>query len=486
MFKRLTIIFFLLFSAFCFSQNQTKFWYFGNNAGLDFNPGTPSVVTNGSLNTTEGCSAISDASGNLLFYTDGVSVWNKNNVVMPNGTGLLGDPSTTQSGLIVKKPGSVNLYYIFTLPAEGVGDFNFSVVDMSLNAGNGDITTKNTFIRSNVTEKLTAVHHCNGTDIWVMIHESGTNAFSAYPVTATGIGTAVVSNVGGIHTDVHGQMKFNNNGTKIACIRDTVTQPNPYNGIAYADVLNFNNQTGVVSNPIALNLNNAQKAYGLEFSQDNTKLYASYYDVTGINGGNSNIIQYNVTATNVAASGATVGASFDPDILRALQLGPDGKIYIAKSNTPFLCVINSPNAAGAACSYSDNAINLDPNFAGTTAQLGLPGFVTSYFNPAFPAIATCTTSTVTGIYSAGPIQNTKIYFDNSANRLIVSAEIKETGNFTFEMADLLGRSVYLYKGEVSTGGENNFQFSIPSCITGIYIAKLSIGNSKYQTKFIKE
>src|SRR4051812_6637805 len=85
-----------------FSQKQTNNWYFGTLAGLDFNSGNPVVLTAGALNTTEGTSSMSDANGNLLFYTDGVNVWNKLHAIMPNGTGLLGDVSTTQSAIIIK------------------------------------------------------------------------------------------------------------------------------------------------------------------------------------------------------------------------------------------------------------------------------------------------------------------------------------------------------------------------------------------------
>src|SRR4051812_40044168 len=82
-----------------FSQHQTDNWFFGVNAGINFSTGAAVDFNGSALNTTEGCSSMSDAAGNVLFYTDGVSVWNKNNQVMPNGTGLLGSTSSTQSAL---------------------------------------------------------------------------------------------------------------------------------------------------------------------------------------------------------------------------------------------------------------------------------------------------------------------------------------------------------------------------------------------------
>ena len=91
---------FLFVSIQLFSQKEANNWYFGQKAGITFNSGAPVALTNGQLQTLEGCSSISDASGNLLFYTDGIKVWNRNHVVMTNGTNLKGDPSSSMAFLM--------------------------------------------------------------------------------------------------------------------------------------------------------------------------------------------------------------------------------------------------------------------------------------------------------------------------------------------------------------------------------------------------
>ena len=147
------------------AQKEGNIWYFGSYAGLDFNSGSPVPLTNGALNTAEGCATISDANGNLLFYTDGSTIWNKNHVTMPNGTGLLGNSTSTQAGLIIKQPGSANLYYVFSI----FTDFAYSIVDMNLQSGNGDVVagSKNIVIAGGVnSEKQCATKHANGTDVW--------------------------------------------------------------------------------------------------------------------------------------------------------------------------------------------------------------------------------------------------------------------------------------------------------------------------------
>src|SRR5689334_16790962 len=68
-------------------------WYFGNSANaIRFNRGTNKAFTvnNKAIPFGTGGSAVATdpANADLLFYTDGVNVYNANNVVMPNGTGL--------------------------------------------------------------------------------------------------------------------------------------------------------------------------------------------------------------------------------------------------------------------------------------------------------------------------------------------------------------------------------------------------------------
>jgi hypothetical protein len=194
--KSLTFILSLI-AFFAFAQKEAYIWYFGNNAAIDFNSGSPVALTNSAMNQYEGVSSIADDNGNLLFYTNGVYVWNANHQLMPNGTGLGGNQSTTQSALIVQQPGSTTLYYLFTADFElGPDGYNYSIIDISLNGGLGDVTLKNTLIYTPSSEKLTAVNNSNGSDVWIITH-SDLNAFNVYTLSATGFNNVpVVSNVG--------------------------------------------------------------------------------------------------------------------------------------------------------------------------------------------------------------------------------------------------------------------------------------------------
>ena len=127
-----------------FGQKQANVWYFGDAAGVDFNGSTPVPLTDGQMYTNEGCSTISDEDGNLLFYTDGDTIWSKNHAVMQNGTGLKGSTTSTQSSIIVSNPVKDSIYYVFTVDGSGSGLFdgvNYSEVNINANGGLGQVTT---------------------------------------------------------------------------------------------------------------------------------------------------------------------------------------------------------------------------------------------------------------------------------------------------------------------------------------------------------
>ena len=368
---------FLLFSNISYSQKEGNIWYFGFNAGIDFNSGAPVALTNGALRSNEGTASICDEMGGLLFYTDGVWVWNRNHVRMLNGFGLLGNSSTTQSALILKKPGSATLYYIFTLDAvenNSVNGFRYSIVDMSLQGGLGDVTTKNILLYAPSTEKLTAVRHSNGCDVWVVSHEYRTNKFLTYLVDSSGVAsTPVTSDIGAVHSTniggngARGQLKGSPDGSKLVL---TVF------GLGIFEVFDFNTTTGIVSNPISFPpLTNAilELTYGVEFSPDGTKLYGTAAIFR-------EIYQWDLLAgspTDIINSRFLVATS--NSYTMALQLAPDGKIYCARQGALSLGAINNPNELRAACNYVDNAFTL----GGRQSWEGLPTFMSGYLYAKF-------------------------------------------------------------------------------------------------------
>lgn len=356
---------FILISINVFSQpGENSNWYFGSNAGLTFNSGVPIPLTNGAVVTTEGVATISDVNGNLLFYTDGVTVYNRNHVVMTNGNGLFGDASSTQSAIIVKQPGNTNIYYIFTSDNDaGPNGICYSIVDMNLSLGLGAIVNKNIPLYAPSCEKLCAVRHCNNVDLWIISHDWNTNTFRSWSVSAAGVGiiqawslTGIVPS--GITQASYGQLKASSDGKKLAACYYGLTT----GGANRLQIYDFNASNGFVTN--AITLASDQGLYGVEFSPNNKVLYA------GTNGGL--LLQFNLCAVNIPSTRYVVSNA--GPFIGALQLGPDSKIYVARNNDS-LSVINNPNTLGIGCSYSNLSIPL----AGRNSRIGLPNFA-SYYN----------------------------------------------------------------------------------------------------------
>jgi len=252
--KSLVVFIVALFISFVsLAQNEANYWFFGEYAGLNFASGMPVALSNGVLTTLEGCSSISTSTGTLQFYTDGTDVWNRTHVRMPNGYGLKGDASSTQSAIIVPHPADGNLYYIFTVDEVangngGTNGLNYSLVDMTLDGLKGDVIPeqKNVLLTAPLCEKVTAVGHNNGVDTWVIAHKWGTNSFYCYLVTADGVNpTPVISSVGDV---ISGEINNAKGYMKVSPDGKTIAKANA--GMNTIEIFDFNNSTGMVSNVI--------------------------------------------------------------------------------------------------------------------------------------------------------------------------------------------------------------------------------------------
>lgn len=386
-----------------FAQSEASNWYFGYGAGIKFNPYTETVSTlnDGQLFTHEGCTTMSDNLGNLLFYTDGSFIWNKNHQYMANGVGLLGDSSSTHSAIIVPKPNDSNIFYVFTVGSrQSNTGLHYSVVDMSLNNGLGEVTESNVRLLNLSSEKVTAVlKDCISKSMWVVsfASEDGNrvafNTFYAYEVGVNGVNPVPVkSTFSNNILDPRGALKLSPDGTKIACANATADDDNATTNDELF-LYDFDTSTGKVSNQIELRINGENhNPYGLEFSPNSQLLYVhsynNYRSNDNNNNGNSNdndtanhrstLTQFNISSSNIQNSQIVVD---ERQLYRGgLQLGPDGKIYRALSaaygeGLPYLGVIKNPNNIGLACNYEHNAINLSPNQSGQ----GLPPFIQSLF-----------------------------------------------------------------------------------------------------------
>jgi gliding motility-associated-like protein len=397
---RCLFILLTLFSgAKLYCQNETAKWYFAQWSALDFMSNPPIAVSGCSMGTHGGSASIADSSGNLLFYCNGDTVYTANNTIMANGLGLYAVGSgPAQACMILKKMGSSTNYYLFTLQVNTYAPgLYYSEIDMSLASGSGSVIAKNIPIyQGKVGEKLTATRHCNGSDIWIVIRDwnfnnIGGSNFLSFLVTPSGISTTpVVSNIWMASTCTgavdYGCMKISPNGKKLAAAVAFYWMWPPTLSMSHGiELWDFDNSTGVVSNSIALAVNSTtisyQYGYGVEFSPDGTKLYASKINNNQIDHGT--LVQFDLCAGSPAAIAASV---YTLDIYNTpgcwgvgtLQLAKNKKLYVANysANTSnFISVVNNPNGQGASCSYSFHSQSTGTG----RSAFGLPNFMGSIF-----------------------------------------------------------------------------------------------------------
>lgn len=345
------------------SQNYGNIWQFSDSKGLDFNSCEPAVIT-GSNTGFEGCSTISNSSGQLLFYTNSDKVWDNTHSIMSNGN-LIPASGTISQVLTIPKPLSSTIYYVITtkIQATGTLTLQFHVVDMTLNAGIGAVSSKNNSMSTlNITEQVCATYHGNGTDIWIVVHEYGTNSFLAFLVTSNGISSSpVISNVGPAHNacnsniNARGEIKFSPNGNKLAFNANGIGGNDASNILCLFD---FNKNNGVVSNPI--NLPFSRGEFGLSFSPDNSKLYGTTWKSTFFPLSDYNYLyQFDLSSnipSTIISSKQIIDSMIVPNTFGTLKIAPNGKIYVRYVNSSFLGVINSPNQGGVSCNYIKNGL----------------------------------------------------------------------------------------------------------------------------------
>lgn len=313
------------------------------------------------MNSAEGCATYSDPeTGQLLLYTNGVDVWNRKHEKMPNGTGLKGHRSSTRSALILPWPGKKDSLLIFTTDNEGYEDLphdglNYSILDLSRDHGYGDIVVKNVLLRSQSSEKLTAVKHCDEKGFYVIAHSLIRDTFFVYSVTQEGVHTPQIYLVGQHYVD-HAQVANSAGYLKASTSRDKLASV----GLDLTlEIFDFDVTTGSIT--LDTLFPRFKGGYGLSFSPSGRFLYLGFP---------TSIYQIDLE------SDYTYSVIFENyDLVEkpyALALAPDSSVYVSMGISQWLGRIERPDSLGDSSKFNPHFMKFDWN-----TYLSLPNFVDS-------------------------------------------------------------------------------------------------------------
>jgi len=446
------LIFFLSFSG--LSQNETKNWYFGNKAAIKFENGRIINLDDSEMDAPANCTSISDENGQLMFYSDGATVWNRNHEIMKFGTGLIGQTSHYQSVIIVPKPNSNKIYYLIYTRSESVPSLAYNpgtyYSEIEFNTENplGIVNTKNFILNSHSpSEKLTAVHHRDGKSFWLLTlnaadedNSSPKKIFNLFKINETGINTTPVEIIAEEEIENLGVMKFSPNGKKLAISANATND-----GLKKVSLYNFNNETGELTFGTILIINQGLALFpsnGIEFSPNGKFMYVSIRNGT-------RLVQYEMNDLEFGDEPKTYLFSSSNPKIESLQIGNDQKIYVAFDDDDegfnFLGVIENPDEKGILANYKHNAVRLSPN----TSRKVLPNFIQSYF------ASKIITKNVCYVYefslsatSFAPISD--IYWDfgdgTTANGVNVNHSYSSPGSYTISaILDVGSQNITVYK-----------------------------------------
>jgi large repetitive protein len=374
---------------------RSNIWLFGNNAGINFNPdfniatGADPIV--GKVTSAEGVSVIADRNGQVIVSTNGEQVYNRNGdpaPLVPGGIG--GSQFSTQSSLIIPFPGDPTLYYIFltqdVYPQTFSPGYELRYAIFDLKRGTyGELVPMNPPANSEYSAVLftKSTERITGNEGWLIAHEYGNNNFRAYPLTPEGIGAPVISSVGSVHSEAveenaEGYMKLSSQGTLAVAL----STPGVSN---FVEIFDFIDSTGVVTNFRQVDLQQSSgQVYGIEFSSSGTKMFASTTDPGSIH----EFAYDSVTSTYIKKPALPVMST--PSNVGAIEMGPDGVIYVATEGASALGVITPNEDPDLPSSYDPAQF---PLASGTTSTLGLPNFMQNIgdglMTPSIVAVGNC-------------------------------------------------------------------------------------------------
>jgi hypothetical protein len=364
----LFLITFLILSAteLTAQAHQRDHWYFGLRAGLKFTNTSVEPVNDGRTSQVNATACMSDDDGNLLFYTDGNHIWNRDHQVMENGDDIDGyDGNYAQQVVIVHHPGDANIFYVLYVSERNfpthLHRLKYSIVNMSVD--NGVVDVKNvTLPTDDILVKIAAVEQ-TGERFWVITQGDRTGKYFAFTGTRSGIdATPVVTDTGVVtlHSFDYGELRFSPDGKTLAATNAFSQR---------LSLFKFDFNSGALTDPLFISADNPTS---IEFAPAGKLMYVTSISNCSIN----TLYQYDISSYSQSAiTNSRIGIGNASNI-GMLQRGPDNIIYVGRRDPSgcnfysYIGTIGSPDVRGIGAVFNAQSIHLQ---TGTTFQ-GLPNF----------------------------------------------------------------------------------------------------------------
>jgi hypothetical protein len=482
MMKRITVYLSLTLCT-CSIFSQTKY---DNIWILGYDPNIPDLKVGGTLfdfsnpNPTlkyfqiptglEIQSSICDTEGNILFYTNGCSIVNKDHDIMVNGDSLnygeiyqsycdQSNYPTWQGILTLPFPSNDSIFYMFHVWRTGEGTHQDTrllrtIINSNHENGLGSVTSKNELILEDVfVDQLTAVRHGNGRDWWIILPKYLSNTYYIFLFNPGGIQLSHIQSIGTAwnFTDWAGQVVFSPDGSKYV-------RMNSYNGV---HIFDFDRCSGYFDNPKVLPFPpDGTDGGGAAISPNSRFLYISTL---------LKLYQYDLSKNNIQDSEIEI-AEYDgfgsplplATTFFQMMLAPNDKIYMTANNTVhYLHTIHEPDNQGTACGFEQHDLEL-PVYNGWK----MPNF--PYFRLYDLDGSPCDTLGIDGpIVATEEVEEEelgiKVYPNPTGGELTLSFEKSFSGGV--RVTDLLGKEVMPL---TILKNEKEYQMTLPDVVSGVY------------------
>ena len=429
---------------------------------------------------------ISDENGNILMSSNGVFIANSTGDTMSNGSGL--NPSQIvddwkdfglpmpYANIILPMPDDSNKYVLFHHTA----DYNinlfcreifYSVVDLSMNGGLGQVISKNNIaLADTFSWGFAACKHANGRDWWVVAmshYATGMHVFLLTPDTLQYMGLQTFPVTSFLWGFV-GQPTFSPDGEKFAF--GGSYGANGMNYLSRVSLFNFDRCSGIFSLDTVIDFSDNYLSTATAFSPYSKYLYfASAENIYQYDTDSFGLIPHQLIATNDTFLSAP--PTFYTDF-NLMYLAANGKIYISSGSSVLdLHEMDYPDSAGIACTVNLHNIHTNCFF------IGVPNHPNYYLG----RLVGSACDSLTSVNEPEHDFKFKIFPNPNNGNFKIMYLLPQNEKGKLEIFDINGRAVY----SQNLPQWSTLQFiSLPKIANGIYAVKINSDNFSVTKKLI--